>query len=616
MCVCVCVCACECVFTPVQVRARVRICEQIGLAAAQRQNEVASFGLRKRFFPDGRATSRHNGRWQLYAPLPVALKRANPPRNPFPSLPPPPLPSPTSFKLKQSDDEYHYSDEDGGYDYGSDAEEMDEANEEAVQVENTFYDAEDIRDSNPAKSLELYRKVVALEESAGQDKVEYRFKALEAIVQLNFRLGKYDDMVSSYETLLSLMDSVTRNESADSINKILDTISNTTAADAGPAAPDSDAMDVDSGAGTSAGESNGSGNSSNNIANGSGPAQTLARMYEITLDVLKRTNNDRLWFNTNIKMGKMYLMHRDYARLAQVVRELHAALTSGASKEDANRGSYLLEVYALEIAMYGATQQKTKLREAYAKSQQLNAAIQDPRIMGTIHEAGGKMLMEEGAWKQAYDELFDGFRAYQEAGNPRARQCLKLVVLANMIALSTISPFDSQEAKVYKDDPEIQAMVRLRSAFENNDINEFERVLNDRRSKVLDDPTIKKYVVELLRKIRSQVLLRLVRPYNRVKIGFLANEVNIPEKQVEELLVDLIMDGQLDAKIDQQAGILVNSARSAAASKKYVALQNWVASLGALRANLHARVNTASARGGDNEQDPEFMELLDAAVYF
>ena len=49
-----------------------------------------------------------------------------------------------------------------------------------------------------------------------------------------------------------------------------------------------------------------------------------------------------------------------------------------------------------------------------------------------------------------YNEFFEGFRNYQEAGNGRAATCLKYVVLANMLALSDINPFDSREAKAFQ----------------------------------------------------------------------------------------------------------------------------------------------------------------------
>ena len=53
----------------------------------------------------------------------------------------------------------------------------------------------------------------------------------------------------------------------------------------------------------------------------------------------------------------------------------------------------------------------------------------------------------------------------------------KYLVLANMLSQSDINPFDSQEAKPYKSDPEIQAMTELREAYQNNDIDQFERIL-------------------------------------------------------------------------------------------------------------------------------------------
>ena len=50
---------------------------------------------------------------------------------------------------------------------------------------------------------------------------------------------------------------------------------------------------------------------------------------------------------------------------------------------------------------------------------------------------------------------------YDESGSPRRTTCLKYLVLANMLMKSGINPFDSQEAKPYKNDPDILAMTNL-----------------------------------------------------------------------------------------------------------------------------------------------------------
>lgn len=49
-----------------------------------------------------------------------------------------------------------------------------------------------------------------------------------------------------------------------------------------------------------------------------------------------------------------------------------------------------------------------------------------------------------------------------------------------------------------------------------------------------------------------QVLLKAIAPYTRVRLRFLASELNgIPVSDVEDLLVSLILDGKVDGKIDQ-----------------------------------------------------------------
>lgn len=51
-----------------------------------------------------------------------------------------------------------------------------------------------------------------------------------------------------------------------------------------------------------------------------------------------------------------------------------------------------------------------------------------------------------------------------------ALQVLKYLVMASILHESKIDPFDSQEAKPYKQDPEIVAMTNLVAAFRNKQI--------------------------------------------------------------------------------------------------------------------------------------------------
>lgn len=87
------------------------------------------------------------------------------------------------------------------------------------------------------------------------------------------------------------------------------------------------------------------------------------------------------------------------------------------------------------------------------------------------------MHLREGSFLDAHTDFFEAFKNYDESGSPRRTTCLKYLVLANMLIKSDINPFDSQEAKPFKNEPEIVAMTQMVQAYQDNDIQAFEHIM-------------------------------------------------------------------------------------------------------------------------------------------
>jgi len=175
---------------------------------------------------------------------------------------------------------------------------------------------------------------------------------------------------------------------------------------------------------------------------------------------------------------------------------------------------------------------------------------------------------------QAHTDFFEAFKNYDESGSPRRTTCLKYLVLANMLMKSGINPFDSQEAKPYKNDVEILAMTNLVTAYQNNDINEFEKILKVNRQTIMEDTFIREHIEDLLRNIRTQVLIKLIKPYTRIQIQFISGELNIESGDVESLLVSCILDSTISGRIDQVSGVLELD-ESSEGTARYTALDKW-----------------------------------------
>lgn len=77
----------------------------------------------------------------------------------------------------------------------------------------------------PDVALASFQKIVDNEAASGEQG-EFGFKALKQMTKLAFKLGRYDDALRTYKTLLTYTKKgVTRNVAEKSINGILDYVS-------------------------------------------------------------------------------------------------------------------------------------------------------------------------------------------------------------------------------------------------------------------------------------------------------------------------------------------------------------------------------------------------------
>eukprot|EP01084_Bolivina_argentea_P163092 283777_1 len=429
-----------------------------------------------------------------------------------------------------SDEEYEYGSDSDNYQYGS--EEDAAPQDDLIEIENAFFEGNDARADDPEKAMEMFLKVVRLESEVGKE-VKWRFMALEHLITLYFHLGRLSEMVKCYEELLTFVGDVTRNECTDSINHILETVG------------------------------------------GCKDLEIIGNIYTITIEALKTAGNERMLFNIHMKLAKAYLHGGDYTRAKEAIQELHRGCQLPDGTDDASKGNLLLDIYGLLIQLCTATRNSLLMKEIYPRIMSLNAAVEDPRTMGVVREEGGKMYMSMGQWYNAYNEFYEGFRNYQEAGNSHAKVCLKYVVLANMLALCDINPFAAREAKVFQEDKEIAALLDLRLAYEGNDLTRFENILRSSPG-IQNDPFVMQYVEPLRLRMKEQVILAIVRPYRRVKMAFIAQETNLSVDEVEHMLVKLIHDMRITGTIDQIQGFLeLGGAHQLHSSRKYGALSQW-----------------------------------------
>lgn len=312
-------------------------------------------------------------------------------------------------------------------------------------------------------------------------------------------------------------------------------------------------------------------------------AQCMEQFYSKTLDSFQSTNNERLWLKTNIKLAKLYLDRQDYVTVSKKLRELHAACEKEDGSDDPAKGTYSLEIYALEIQMYAETKNNKQLKRLYERALKVKSAVPHPKIMGIIRECGGKMHMSEENWKDAQSDFFESFRNYDEAGSLQRIQVLKYLVLTTMLMKSDINPFESQETKPYRNDPRIAAMTDLVDAYQRDDVHRYESVLQSNPD-LLSDAFIAENIDEVTRNMRTKAVLKLISPYTRFHLAFIGKQLKISVAEVQDIVSFLIVDGKVRGKINQKDGTVEIDNVSDAARVR--ALSEWTTSIGGLYSTI------------------------------
>ncbi|OQO00708.1 COP9 signalosome complex subunit 2 [Cryoendolithus antarcticus] len=437
------------------------------------------------------------------------------------------------------DDDFMQASDEENYDFEYEDEDEAEAGGD-VDVENKYYNAKQMKAESPEDAIDEFLGVPALEEEKG----DWGFKGLKQAIKLEFKLGRYEKAVEHYTELLTYVKSaVTRNYSEKSINNMLDFIEK---------------------------------NADDQAAN-----QCMEQFYSKTLDSFQATNNERLWLSTNTKLARLWLAQKDYGRLTDKVRELHKACQLEDGTDDPSKGTYSMEAYALEIQMYAETRNNKRLKGLYQRALKVRSAVPHPKIMGIIRECGGKMHLSEENWTEAQSDFFESFRNYDEAGSLQRIQVLKYLVLTTMLMGSDINPFDSQETKPYKNDPRIAAMTELVQAYQTDQINQYETILQKNRD-LLADPFIAENIDEVTRNMRTKAVVKLVAPYTRFRLDFIAKRLKISIPEVQDIAGFLIMDGRLHGKIDQDAGTV--EIESGVDAERMQAVADWSGAVKALAA--------------------------------
>ena len=104
---------------------------------------------------------------------------------------------------------------------------------------------------------------------------------------------------------------------------------------------------------------------------------------------------------------------------------------------------------------------------------------------------------------------------------------------------------------------DIDAMKAVAQASHKRSLADFQTALKDYKGELEDDVIVRAHLDSLYDTMLEQNLCRIIEPYSRVQVSFIASTIKLPIQQVEKKLSQMILDKKFSGILDQGDGVLI-----------------------------------------------------------
>jgi len=166
--------------------------------------------------------------------------------------------------------------------------------------------------------------------------------------------------------------------------------------------------------------------------------------------------------------------------------------------------------------------------------------------------------------------------------------CLRYVVLAALLENSGINPFESPETKSLVNHDEVVPMVVLWNAFESQNVSEFNEAL---KNAFENDAFGRSFVSCLILSFQRLKIAEIVKAYSKVRVSYIAKQLQISDVECRNILVEYILDGHLNGSLDQVNNILTLTEQDANETDvKYNSMAQWSSHISVVSKSISKKV--------------------------
>ncbi|GBG33645.1 26S proteasome non-ATPase regulatory subunit 11-like [Hondaea fermentalgiana] len=254
------------------------------------------------------------------------------------------------------------------------------------------------------------------------------------------------------------------------------------------------------------------------------------------------------------RLANLYLSTGRFQQALKLLAELQTEVKKLDDKQ------LLVEIFLIESRVHHALRNLPRAKSSLTAARSVSNSIYvGPMLQGEIDMQGGILNADEKDFRTAYSYFFEAFEGLSTLQDPRAQSCLKYMLLCKIMhgQGDEVPTILNQKKTMPYTGEDIEAMRAIARAYKARSLHEFDAVLKKYSAQIDHDALVQRHLQDLQANLLEQNLVRLIEPFSRVEIAHVAKLIDLPLREVESKLSQMILDKKFRGILDQGTGELV-----------------------------------------------------------
>merc|ERR1712012_248038 len=221
----------------------------------------------------------------------------------------------------------------------------------------------------------------------------------------------------------------------------------------------------------------------------------------------------------------------------------------------------LVEVQLLESKTYHALGNLPKARAALTSARTTaNSIYVPPKVQAQLDLQSGILhASEERDFKTAFSYFYEAFEQYDSVEDKLALTALKYMLMSKIMLRTPeeVHNIVSGKLALKYSGTDIEAMKLVAQASKKRSLADFQETVGKYSKELRGDKIVARHLDTLYQTMLEQNLCRIIEPYSRVQVKYVAEKIDLPEAEVEKKLSQMILDKKFQGILDQETRVLI-----------------------------------------------------------